>query len=48
MILKEEYERLSKEVENIGCHLQGCSYCTEEEKCKRIQFLEKWHKKEIR
>lgn len=47
MSLKLEYEKLSKEIEYVGCNQQGCDYCCMEDKCKRIQFLEKYYKKEI-
>lgn len=47
MTLKEEYEKLSKEIENIRCNLSGCAYCGLEEKCTRIKFLETYFKKQI-
>lgn len=48
MTLKEEYEKLSKEIENVRCNINGCAYCGLEEKCTRIQFLEKYCKKDIK
>lgn len=47
MTLKEEYEKLSKEIKNIKYNLSGCAYCGLEEKCTRIKFLETYYKSEI-
>jgi hypothetical protein len=47
MSLKLEHEKLSKEIEFVGCNKQGCNYCNMEDKCKRLQFLEKYCKKQI-
>jgi hypothetical protein len=48
MTLKEEYEKLSKEIENIRCNINGCDYCGLEEKCSRIKFLETYCKNLIK
>lgn len=51
MDFKKEYEDLNKQIkyrEEIGCHHYGCSYCSDEKICRRIQYLEKYHKDEIK
>ena len=47
MTLKEEYEKLSKDIGNIKCNLNGCAYCSLEDKCTRIKFLETYCKSSI-
>ena len=51
MDFKKEYQELNEQVkyrEEIGCHPYGCSQCSDEKICSRIQFLEKFYKKEIK